>query len=94
MTYRILTNEKNKTFTMLTLLNATTMLKLAPKLYPLVNTWIVFNTVNNLSEGISRTVDGIIAPKTTSANCLLRFIANHGVSIPFRMVGGAIRKIN
>ena len=69
------------------------MLRLATKIYPLVNTWIVFNTVNSLSEGVSRTVDGIIAPRLTSTNYLLRFVVNHGVSIPFRMIGGAIRPL-
>ena len=69
------------------------MLRLATKIYPLVNTWIVFNTVNSLSEGISRTVDGIIAPRLAFTNSLLRFVVNHGVSIPFRMIGDAIRPL-
>lgn len=69
------------------------MLRLATKFYPLVNTRIILNTVNNLSESISKTVDESITPRTSATNALVCIVANHGLSIFFRMIGGAIRPL-
>lgn len=74
-------------------INAMFMLRLATKLYPLVNTLVVWNAVQSVSGGVSSVVDRILTPQASVQSRLFQTLANHAISVPFRMVGGMIRPL-